>query len=539
MKPLILFSSLATICAGGLLALSYQGWQDDPSALSSLSSSPQSAKGDASQAQQSESVAAQATDTASSASETAASKESQQLAKAVEEEVSQPPQPAAAASFDMVRVEEDGSAVLAGRASAGASVKILMDGNPIGETTASERGEWVFIPEAALDKGAHQIQLEETTTAGEVRLSDQTIALTVPDQNQPRPLIVLSEASKPSKVLQKPEAEPLVANNAEPQPEPEIKTAAVEPQPAPQQKPESTATDVDTAKPAESVPATPAETVANEAASEPASTPVAKQPVRNLTVDVVDYDDAGRTTFSGRSQPGSKVRVYVNDRFAGEAVAGDDGTWNLSAGHDIEPGSHTLRTDQLADNGTVNERIELPFFRETTQRIAELQAQRASTVQSNVSAPQPAVEPAAKAETAPAVDQQKNTEVAVAAAPDKTADTSTQGSSQAGAAVVAPVQKEEPVQTATATVAASEEPDKATEEPALTGKVVIQPGNNLWQISRVIYGKGRQYTLIYEANKDQIRNPDRIYPGQIFEAPGSTAPESIDPKCRRPLAECQ
>jgi nucleoid-associated protein YgaU len=254
-------------------------------------------------------------------------------------------------------------------------------------------------------------------------------------------------------------------------------------------------------------------------------------------VDVVDYDDVGRTTFSGRSQPGSRVRVYVDDRFAGEAAAGDDGTWSLSAGHDIEPGSHTLRTDQLADNGTVNERIELPFFRETTKRIAELQAQRASTVQSDVSAPQPAAEPAAKAETAPAVDQQKNTEIAVAAAPDEAAGTSTQGASQPDAVVVEPVQKEEPVQTATA--AASVEPDEATEEPAPTGKVVIQPGNNLWQISRVIYGKGRQYTLIYEANKDQIRNPDRIYPGQIFEAPGSTAPESIDPKCRRPLAECQ
>jgi nucleoid-associated protein YgaU len=68
--------------------------------------------------------------------------------------------------------------------------------------------------------------------------------------------------------------------------------------------------------------------------------------------------------------------------------------------------------------------------------------------------------------------------------------------------------------------------------------VVIQPGNNLWQISRVIYGKGVQYTVIYEANKDQIRNPNLIYPGQIFETPGSQAPESIDPDCRKPLAEC-
>jgi hypothetical protein len=92
-------------------------------------------------------------------------------------------------------------------------------------------------------------------------------------------------------------------------------------------------------------------------------------------------------------------------------------------------------------------------------------------------------------------------------------------------------------------VAAVAETEPAAAEPAAEtpgkGRVVIQPGNNLWQISRVIYGKGVQYTVIYEANKDQIRNPDLIYPGQIFETPGSQAPESIDPDCRKPLAECE
>ena len=88
------------------------------------------------------------------------------------------------------------------------------------------------------------------------------------------------------------------------------------------------------------------------------------------------------------------------------------------------------------------------------------------------------------------------------------------------------------------TAAISSETEQAVTGPPAAGKVVIQPGNNLWNISRVIYGKGIQYTVIYEANKDQIRNPDKIYPGQIFETPGSNAPESIDPACRGPLTEC-
>jgi nucleoid-associated protein YgaU len=68
-----------------------------------------------------------------------------------------------------------------------------------------------------------------------------------------------------------------------------------------------------------------------------------------------------------------------------------------------------------------------------------------------------------------------------------------------------------------------------------TGRIIIQPGNNLWNISRVIYGQGLSYTTIYQANKQQIRNPDLIYPGQIFQTPGVTPPEEIAPEDRAPL----
>ncbi|BBU57003.1 hypothetical protein KU6B_32680 [Mameliella alba] len=49
--------------------------------------------------------------------------------------------------------------------------------------------------------------------------------------------------------------------------------------------------------------------------------------------------------------------------------------------------------------------------------------------------------------------------------------------------------------------------------------VTIQPGNTLWGISRQRYGDGMQYVRIYEANRDRIRDPDLIYPGQIFDLP--------------------
>jgi nucleoid-associated protein YgaU len=59
------------------------------------------------------------------------------------------------------------------------------------------------------------------------------------------------------------------------------------------------------------------------------------------------------------------------------------------------------------------------------------------------------------------------------------------------------------------------------------GRVVVQPRQNLWRIARHVYGHGVRYTVIYEANRDQIRNANLIYPGQVFLVPpaaGSAMP---------------
>lgn len=44
-------------------------------------------------------------------------------------------------------------------------------------------------------------------------------------------------------------------------------------------------------------------------------------------------------------------------------------------------------------------------------------------------------------------------------------------------------------------------------------------GDNLWNIARAHYGEGWRHTMIFESNKDQIRNPHLIYPGQVFSLP--------------------
>jgi nucleoid-associated protein YgaU len=47
----------------------------------------------------------------------------------------------------------------------------------------------------------------------------------------------------------------------------------------------------------------------------------------------------------------------------------------------------------------------------------------------------------------------------------------------------------------------------------------VARGDSLWRISRQAYGEGTRYSLVFRANRDRIRNPDRIYPGQVFVLP--------------------
>ena len=57
-------------------------------------------------------------------------------------------------------------------------------------------------------------------------------------------------------------------------------------------------------------------------------------------------------------------------------------------------------------------------------------------------------------------------------------------------------------------------------------RVVVQPGASLWRIAARAYGEGMRYTVIYAANREQISNPDLIYPGQVFAMPAGGAAAS-------------
>ena len=93
---------------------------------------------------------------------------------------------AAPPSFDVVRVNPSGDAVIAGRAEPDAEVTILDQGKIIGSVKADNRGEWVFLPDSALDPGEHSFTLEskpEDAAEGEAakQESETSVVVLVPD----------------------------------------------------------------------------------------------------------------------------------------------------------------------------------------------------------------------------------------------------------------------------------------------------------------------------------------------------------------------
>ena len=78
--------------------------------------------------------------------------------------------------------------------------------------------------------------------------------------------------------------------------------------------------------------------------------------------------------------------------------------------------------------------------------------------------------------------------------------------------IVLPEKKEEPAKT--------QEPERPGKPEQTSKTYTVKPGDCLWNIAKAIYGKGSDYTKIYNANKGVIgSNPNLIYAGQVLTIP--------------------
>jgi nucleoid-associated protein YgaU len=273
--------------------------------------------------------------------------------------------------------------------------------------------------------------------------------------------------------------------------------------------------------------------------------------------DVVKVGPTGTAVIAGRAEPGSKVIVRDGDKVIGEVTADRRGEWVLVPDRPIGPGDRLLSLEASGPNG------------DATVKSDE-------TVALSISPPKPGGNETALAVVVP---RNGNGAARVLQRPDGSSPSS-QGTPSADkplalsmdaleyddqgrivlsgratpGATVQIYAGNQPLATATADAAGEWSAtstrvvapgrvelrlDQLGKDARVVQRIVVpfaqaaaadlmpgqsytvQPGNNLWQISRRAYGVGTRYLIIYSANLSQIRDPERIYPGQVFKLPKS------------------
>lgn len=414
--------------------------------------------------------------------------EPQAGAPAASEPESEPSQPAPAAAakviaptFDVVRVEGNGSMVVAGNAAPNAKVEVIHGSTVLGSAMAGADGTFVIVMDNPLKPGDYQLVLRATTPDNIAATSEQTAVVSIPDKPDGQVLAMVEEPGKPAELL------------TVPQPEKKAEAPAGE-EAAPASGAETS--------PAPTAPEPAGQAAQPPADAEPAPAPaVPAKPVAGPTVVVEAVEIDGRKIFvAGLADPGRKVRAYANDMLLGDAQTSPDGHFLVEATRDLPVGEYTIRVDALdADGSRVVARAAVPFQREPGESMAAVA---------------PSTEPA-PAETGPA-----GGEAPPSSAPAEAA------SPPAPAEAPAP-SGEEPAQAAPPAVPETISPKLEHADSA----VIIRRGDSLWRISRRVYGHGIRYSTIYLANQDQIRDPDRIWPGQVFKVPEkSSEGEAADMK---------
>lgn len=373
-------------------------------------------------------------------------------------------------SFDVVRAEPDGSVVIAGKAAPNSKVEIVIGSKIIGNGIAGPEGDFAVVVEEPLKPGDHQIVLRSTTPDNVVATSPETAVVSIPENKSGQVLALVEQPGAASKLISIPEPEP-AAKPAE--------AGATETTPPA------------TAPAGEAAAAPAAEQPAGQQAAatpQPEKPAATAAPASGPTVKVEAVEIEGRKVFiAGAADPGRKVRAYANDILLGEVITSPGGRFLIETERDLPVGDYIVRVDGLEPDGVkVAARAAVPFTREPGEAVA-------------------AVAPADSAEQPKPAQPETG-----AAAPAQ------------GTAPVATAETQVTPPAGSGEIAAAAPEALSPKLQSVDSAVIIRRGDSLWRISRRVYGLGVRYSTIYLANQEQIRDPNRIWPGQVFKVPEKT-----------------
>jgi len=446
----------------------------------------------------------------------------------------------AAPKFDVVRIETDGSALIAGQADGRGYVVLSVDGVEQPEARADLNGNGQFVIFAFLPSTADQQSLKlhlyaedgsgpvasvqtvfvapatavssgtESAAAAveeEVAASEDPEAESEMASTEAKSTNLEAAAAQAANAYAAPVAEAAAAPGAE-----EV-TASKEPE----SETELASTDMGSSN-AEATSAPATVILADEDGVRVLQDGAPAEVAPAVTIDTISYSSNGDVILGGRGQAGNFVRIYLDNQSIATSEIAMDGYWAVELS-DIEPGIYTLRIDELNPAGDVVSRAETPFKREAAEELAELMAVETEAEEPRFKVPSESAvvakaedeeaQPDLQVETETAPEKplaQAVTQVEVNVQPEVAAlDGQDEQSSNGGSAVV----EDLPAETA-----------PALRVPSKKFRVrTVQPGSTLWAIAKESYGAGIEYFKVFEANKERIRDPDLIYPGQVFEIP--------------------
>ncbi len=244
---------------------------------------------------------------------------------------------ALAPTFDVLRVESNGSVLIAGKAEKDAQVEVLSGVDVLGATKAQANGDFAIVIENPLKPGDYQLVLRQTLLDGTSATSVETATVSVPEKLNGPVLALVEEPGKPSRIITAPEAAKVVVQ-AEVK-APEVTTQSAEP-----------------AKPADEKVATP-----TEPAAAPAAEPTPALAVGTVTIEAVETE-GGNIFVAGAAKGVGTVRIYANEVILGETKPLTGDRFLLEVKKELPAGDYIIKAEGLAADGvTVLGRSTVPY----------------------------------------------------------------------------------------------------------------------------------------------------------------------------------